>query len=161
MPRHIKTISDGSIIEYDSGSFDDWCVYLTRDGEPRYAPTDIQYFNELNDLSDIYGRNRIYDDFVRIYTPTTAVINPAILTSITEIAQSYGDHAIDIDIWFTVIYAGMVAEENKARAILKKRIKRLGMYQVLIGRASGHYAANFSRGKKWRELDAIMREAGF
>jgi hypothetical protein len=66
-----------------------------------------------------------------------------------------------IDIWFTVIYAGMVAEENKKNAKLKKRIKRLGMFQVLIEKKSAEYAANFSKGKKWKELDTIMLSAGF
>ncbi len=37
-----------------------------------------------------------------------------------------------MEIWFNVLYAGMVAEENKENAVLKKRIKRLGMHQVLI-----------------------------
>jgi len=83
------------------------------------------------------------------------------LDKITEIASSYGDDKIIMDIWFTVIYAGMVAEENKKNAILKKRVKRLGMYQVLIENQSPDFAANFSKGKKWRELDALMKKYGF
>ena len=66
-----------------------------------------------------------------------------------------------MDIWFTVIYAGMVAEENKAFAMLKKRIKRLGMHQVLVEGFDADYAAHFSRGKKWPELDSLMKQRGF
>ena len=69
--------------------------------------------------------------------------------------------AEEIDIWFTVIYGGMVAEENKEFAVLKKRIKRLGMHQILIERKDAEYAANFSKGKKWKELDELMKKRGF
>jgi hypothetical protein len=77
------------------------------------------------------------------------------------LAAKYGEDAEEIEIWLTVIYAGMIAEENKAHAVLGKRIKRLGMYQVLIEKLSPDYAANFSKGKKWRELDAVMKGKGF
>jgi hypothetical protein len=66
-----------------------------------------------------------------------------------------------IEKWFTVIYAGMVAEENKKFAVLKKRIKRLGMYQMLVENQDPKIAANFSKGKKWPELDLIMKSKGF
>ncbi|MDY0143845.1 MAG: hypothetical protein RBR97_18320 [Bacteroidales bacterium] len=55
----------------------------------------------------------------------------------------------------------MVAEENKEFAILKKRVKRLGMHQLLIEREKPDYAASYSKGKKWRELDIIMSGFGF
>ena len=55
----------------------------------------------------------------------------------------------------------MIAEENKSKAILKKRIKRLGMYQTLIQQLPAMEAAVFSKGKKWQVLDKICRELGF
>jgi hypothetical protein len=161
MARLIKKVNDGSIIEYDSGKFDDWCVYLTRNGESRYAPKDTEYFRILGNLGNRYGHQRLYNDFVKIYKTTNSRIDDRILKHITDIASEYGEHASEIDIWFTVIYAGMVAEENKKNAILKKRIKRLGMYQILIEGKAPDYAANFSRGRKWRELDSIMQKLGF
>lgn len=44
----------------------------------------------------------------------------------------------------------MVAEENKKYSVLGKRIKRLGIYQVLMDEKPlcATQAANFSRGKK-------------
>lgn len=63
--------------------------------------------------------------------------------------------------WFNVLYAGMIAEENKENTILKKRIKRLGVHQVLIDNVSPGETAVFSKGKKWKELDEIMRLKGF
>ena len=42
----------------------------------------------------------------------------------------------------------MVAEENKKHAILKKRIKRLGMHQVLIEKKSAEYRSQLQQRKK-------------
>lgn len=161
MATHIKTITDGSIIEFDSGAFDEWCVYLTRNGEKKYAPRDVQYFTDIQNYAQKYTTKKVYDDFVKIYDITNSKINKDVLDRITVISNDYGEDRIIIDIWFTVIYAGMVAEENKKNAILKKRVKRLGMYQILIENQSPSFAANFSKGKKWRELDVIMRNYGF
>jgi len=55
----------------------------------------------------------------------------------------------------------MVAEENRENAKLKKRIKRLGIHQVLIEGISPEIAANFSRDKVWIILDGIMKKKGF
>ena len=55
----------------------------------------------------------------------------------------------------------MIAEENKGNAILKKRIKRLGMHQVLLENYTPEHAANFSKGKKWKDLDKLMKQKGF
>lgn len=161
MPTLIKNVRNGNVIEFDSGKFDAWCVYLKRPNKLRYPPLDTEYFSKLKVLGSSHGSQKIYDDFVRFYTPTSKNIDNNVLNLITEIADGYGNDAEEIDIWFSVVYAGMIAEENKQFAVLKKRIKRLGMHQVLIEGLEPNYAANFSKGKKWRELDGVMREKGF
>lgn len=55
----------------------------------------------------------------------------------------------------------MVAEERREHAVLKKRIKRLGMYQILFERMSAVEAATFSTGKKVAELSPLCSERGF
>ncbi len=161
MPTLIKNIGNRNLIEFDKGSFDEWCVYLTRVGQARYAPLDIEYFSRLKTLGNLYGHAKIYNDFIRFYSPANKNIEPAILQLITQISNDYETDGEEVDVWFSIIYAGMVAEENKVNAILKKRIKRLGMHQVLIEATDADYAANFSKGKKWKELDEIMRKKGF
>lgn len=156
----IKKICN-SIIEFDNGSFDKWCVYLTRPGSQRYAPKDAEYFSRLQQLGIVHGPAKIFNDFISIYTVTGKTLDKKTLHLISAISENYGDDAEEIDIWLTIIYAGMIAEENKANAILKKRVKRLGMQQVLLEGRSAEYAANFSKGKKWQELDAIMKAKGF
>jgi len=157
----IKLVRDRNIVEFDQGSFDAWCVYLTRHDQVRYAPRDHEYFSFLSNMAATHGKEKVYDDFVKIYAPTTSKIDKNILDLITTVSDDYAEYAEEMDIWLSVMYGGMVAEENKAFAILKKRVKRLGVYQVLYqGLAPGN-AANFSKGKKWRELDAIMKPLGF
>ncbi len=157
----IKIINNRITIEFDAGSFDNWCVYLTKLGLARYAPTDIEYFTFLKKQSLSYGVAKIYNDFILFYELTTREIDESILNKITLISSDYGTAAEEMDIWFTVIYAGMIAEENKANAILKKRIKRLGMHQLLLENFKPEEAASFSRNKKWQELDAFMKRKGF
>jgi hypothetical protein len=161
MSTLIKLVRNRHRVEFDKGFFDEWCVFLARNGQNRYAPKDTEYFTILNNLGQQHGKIKLYNDFCSFYRFTNKHLNQTTLNYITEIADSYGSDAEEIDIWLTVIYAGMVAEENKTNAVLRKRIKRLGMHQVLIEELSPAYAANFSKGKKWRELDGIMKERGF
>lgn len=162
MGKLITKFKDGSFLEYDHGSFDEWCVYLTRPNIARYAPRDYQYFSRLVELNKIYGsKYSLYADFVSIYNLTTSTLEPSVFDFIKTISAKYIDHAIEVAIDFSILYMGMVAEENKAYAKLGKRIKRLGVYQILIDKLEPMEAANFSKGKKWRELDKICKMKGF
>lgn len=161
MSTLINMVRDVHRVEFDKGAIDEWCVYLQRKGANRNAPRDTEYFTRLLQLSATHGSKKIYDDFVRIYTPTNKEINPMVIDMISVIADSYKQDAEEMEIWLTVIYGGMIAEENKSGAVLKKRIKRLGMHQLLLENFSPEAAANFSRGKKFAELDPLMRSKGF
>ncbi len=160
MSRLIKVFSDGSRLEYDRGKFDAWCVYLIANNQ-RTAPRDKEYFADLQNLSQIYAPQQIYDDFIEIYNETDSTIKPEVLQQIEQLSLKYHDDALEIEQLFTILYAGMVAEENKENAILKKRIKRLGIYQVLIEGLSPCEAANFSKGKKWSNLNSECKLRGF
>jgi hypothetical protein len=159
--QHIQTFPDGSELTFDDGSFDSWCVYLKKPGQQKYAPTDVEYFTRLKQLGAVHGHEKIYSDFITFYTPTSKNTDAEVLALIRRIAASYHNDSLEMEILFVIIYAGMVAEENKQFAILKKRVKRLGMHQTLIDKISPAEAANFSKGKKWKELDEICRTKGF
>ncbi len=161
MPHKLNQFSNGGFIEFDKGSFDGWCVYVTKPGGERFAPTDVQYFSRLKKLGNKYGAQKIYDDFVVIYNRTTKKPEPDVFTLIFLLCHFYGADALEMEIWFNVLYAGMIAEENKENAILKKRIKRLGMHQVLIEGIEPEVAAGFSKGIKWPQLDRLMKVKGF
>jgi len=153
---------DGTVLEYDRGQFDDWCVYLrSADRERRRALRDVEYFTRARELSTTHGTDVFYQDFVRVYDATTGDIVAEVLYLIIELSKKYGDDALVADKTLTTLYATMVAEEMKANAVLKKRIKRLGLYQVLYEDMAVEDAAVFSRGKKVRELAPLCKERGF
>lgn len=158
----ITTLSDGTTIEQDRGSFDDYCVYITRPGKQRYAPHDDEYFSFFIVESTKYTPQKIYEDFVEIYNRTTKDIDRDVIDNlIVNISQDYINDVNEFILWFTVIYLGMIAEENKLNAVLKKRIKRLGMYQILLEGYTAQQAANYSKGKKVKELNPICKQRGF
>lgn len=157
--RLIKNLRNNRKVIFDQGKFDDWCVYVVEENEIKKAPFDVDYFTDLKALNLLYGNNKVYQDFLKIYHPTNKTVDINILNLIDEIVNTYEIvHQNIIEQWFTVIYAGMIAEENKQFAILKKRVKHLGVHQTLIQDFTPENAARFSYGKKWRELDTIMKE---
>lgn len=161
MPKLINTFSNGGKIEFDNGCFDNWCVYVTKSNGERFAPTDIQYFIRLKILGEKYGPQNIYDDYVVIFNRTNHLVNPSVFQLILSLSAFYEDDKLEMEIWLNVLYAGMIAEENKENAILRKRVKRLGMHQLLIDQMEPGEAAVFSKGKKWRELNEVMKQKGF
>ncbi|MBN1117577.1 MAG: hypothetical protein JXA77_10250 [Bacteroidales bacterium] len=151
---------DGSYVKFGKGRFDNWCVFLYTNSKGLYAPKDVEYFEYFARESKILSADKVYGHFVGIYNKTDRTISEEVIKFIHNISSSYSNSLIAAQ-WFVVIYAGMVAEENKKNAILKKRIKRLGMHQVIIENLSPSIAAAFSKGKKWNELDLECKKRNF
>ena len=161
MGQLIKQFQDGSFLEYDKGKFDNWCVYLTSPNGNRQPPRDTDYFNELKSFAEAYGNLKVYDDYVRVYGMTGTQVDENVLNSISSIADSYGQDALQMDIMLSILYMAMIAEEQKENTRLGKRIKRLGIHVLLIESRSVSDAANFMRGMGWRDIDRMCRERGF
>lgn len=161
MERKIKEFSNGTYLLFDTGYFDDWCVYLTNRNGRRYSPKDSDYFTILKEYANKYGYKRIYGDFIQIYNLTGKVAELSVLQKISMIAYTYQEDSELLDIIFSILYMGMIAEENKKGTHLGKRIKRLGIYTLLIEQKKVDYAANFMRHMGWREIDSLCRERGF
>lgn len=159
--RLIQRLADGSVLEFGQGKFDDWCVFLTRPGVPAYAPSDREYFAELRHLASRQGNHKVYDDFVQVFDRTGLELNESVLQHIAALAAAYRRDAAEAERLLAILYAGMIAEENKANAKLGKRIKRLGVYQVLIEGMPPEVAAEFSKGRPWQELDVECQRRGF
>jgi len=158
----IKRFPDGSFLEYDRGSFDDWCVYYTSPAGQRRPPRDIHYFQILKDLARKYGRDRVYADYVSIYDVTGKKVEAQVLQMIARIASRYdaGD-ALLVDKLFTILYMAMIAEERKENTRLGRRIKRLGIHCLLFEDKEADDAANFMRQMNWREIDTLCKARGF
>lgn len=161
MAQEIKRFSDGSLLEFDRGNFDDWCIFLTRPAHPRFAPKDWQYFTRLQELAAAYGKEKVYGDFVIVFGNTDKILNADLLDRISTFSHDYTQDALRADIVFTLLYAGMLAEENKAHAPLGKRIKRLGVYQVVMEGMAPREAATYSVGRPWQELAKLCESRGF
>lgn len=158
--RCLKKLADGSRVEFDRGTFDEWCVFVTRPRQPRHAPRDTDYFETLKDLHARFPR--LHADFVEVFKRTTAKCDLPLFAHISKLAAQYPDDArTEVDVLLTTLCAAMIAEENRAHAPLGKRIKRLAVHQVLVEKMPVELAANFSRGIGWRELDRLCRERGF
>ena len=160
--RLIKRISDDIEIVYDNGKFDEWCVYI-KNGRIKTAPKDIEYFTFFKKLGKEYSNKKVYFDFVKIYKLVSGNIQTKVLDIIIGIAKNDYDIEIskNVAINFIVIYAGMIAERNKKYSVLKERIKRLGMYQILMQNYEVEFAANFSKGKKAKDLLILCKKYGF
>lgn len=157
----VKQFADGSYLEYASGNFDGWCVYMVNPKRNfRQPPLDVQYFAFLQNQAEIFG-NKVYADFVSIYDATGTEVVPSVLFLIDQIAATYGDKALEFSKIYTILYMGMIAEERKAYTRLGKRIKRLGVHKLLIEKKTVAEAANFMRGMGWRQIDAMCKERGF
>lgn len=160
--KKVKEYEDGSFLEYGEGRFDNWCVYYTDDKGKKTAPKDKDYFKDLYDFSRKYGNKKMYLDYVKIYNETNSYIEEKTISHIELISRGYETMDITkIDKIFTILYMGMIAEENKENTILGKRIKRLGIHALLVENKSIEESATFMTGKKWQELDKMCLERGF
>lgn len=161
MGQIIKRFPDGSFLEYDRGGFDDWCVYLTNSFGVRHPPRDIDYFSNLKRLTNQYGVEKVYGDYVQIYNLTGKQVRKQDLDNISRLAASYGTNALQVDTIFSILYMAMIAEERKAGTRLGKRIKRLGIHKLLVENTSVYDSANFMRGMRWKEIAKLCEARGF
>ena len=161
MGQLIKRFSNGSFLEYDRGSFDDWCVFFTDASGNRKPPRDTEYFTQLQLLAEQFGTEKVYGDYVSIYDMTGKEVSNNVLDRISILSKSYGTNAIQVDTIFSILYMAMIAEERKENTRLGKRIKRLGIHKLLIENQSVIEAANFMRGMRWTEIDRLCKERGF
>lgn len=151
----IKRFPNGEALEYDTGTFDSWCVYLA------HPVKDVEYFSELKQYADIYGNDRVYDDFVSVYEITDKQPKESALERISQIASSYGKDSLHMDILFSTLYMTMISEEQKQYTKLGKRIKRLGVHALLKENKTASEAAEFMKGMKWIDIDKLCNERGF
>jgi hypothetical protein len=158
--RLVSILNNEAKVVFDTGRFDEWCVYFV-DKKTRYAPKDIDYLTGLKILSLKYQTEKLYSAFSVVYNHTYSVIDEKLIEIIKNISSTFlPEDQFEIEKWFTIIYAGMIAENNKHKTRLGKRIKHLAIHQLLIQNYTPEEAANFSRGKNWQELDLIMHEIG-
>lgn len=146
-------------IYFDKGNFDEYCVYINDVcKQKRYAPKDKDYFEWIRILSVQYGCHQVWSDFCAIYDIVdNNETQEQVLNLIYDIDMHYNSDTI---IWWLIFYMTMLAECKKAHTILKKRIKKLGVYNIFFDKYDIDYIIKYMRGMKWQELDALMVERG-
>ena len=166
----VKSFPGGTSIGFTEDRDGRWCVQervflWTR------RPTSGSCLVRLSELAQRYGRDKVMADFVTVYGAVGAkpargdlLPNDAVLELITRLSSAYtaapGD-SVRADRLFTTLYLTMIAEENKSKAVLGKRIKRLGVHLVLMEGRTPEEAAAFPTGKKAAELNVLCRSYGF
>ena len=145
-------------VYFEKGKFDDYCVYINDNNHFKYAPKDDEYFQWILDLANKYGTSLVWTDFSKLYDIVDENLNEEkAMLLIKEIDSHYNE---DTFLWWIIFYMTMVAECKKEFAILKKRIKRLGVYNVLFDECDINDVTSYMKNKSWRYLDKIMRERG-
>lgn len=152
------TFGTRASIGFTQGKFDGWCVEVTSPGIPQY-PTDEWYFTKLVEYARVLGAERVYKDFVTMYDMTTKDFDTHTVRAVVDMVSD--EYPSDARLVFLILYYGMVAEENKANTKLGKRIKRLGVHELLVYGDPPHIAAHSTRGNIWQAIQDKCREAGF
>ena len=135
---------------------------LHQNSQWQACTTRYRVFSIFVNLGAEFTNSRVYYDFVSIYDRVAEEVEEDTLQYIAKIAKTYPSPTDrDVFLYFVVIYAGMIAERNKRNTILKHRIKRLAMHQILVDGMSVSEAANFSKRKRAGWLDRICKGKGF
>ena len=137
--RIVKTFSDGTSLGWDRGKLDSWCVYYNDIDGSSSPPLDTDYFTDLLNLADKYGHDKVYKDFVSMYDVINSP-NPdeCCIEIIDSLVSSYHpEDQLNVDKLFTILWMAMVSEwnyrfPNGRPSVLKHRIKRLGVYTMLV-----------------------------
>lgn len=104
MGQRIREFRDGSFLEYDRGSFDDWCVYLTESSGSRKPPRDVDYFSQIQDLADKFGAQTVYDDYVTVYDMTGKNVDDSVFDTITDVSSKYGTDSLEVEKILSILY---------------------------------------------------------
>ena len=161
--KSLCVFSDGSSLYFGRGKFDNWCVFFSPAKiHIDRIPLDREYFSDIKQLGEKYGNERVYKDFVSLYDKTNYFIEQSVLNSISEIAGRYDkEDLLRVEKLFSILYLTMIAEENKEHAPLGKRIKRLGVYRVLMENCDADKAADEDKKRYWLDIASDCDRKGF
>ena len=154
--------SDGSVMFFGRGNFDSFCAYYKENSKAKQrALRDVEYFGTAQLLADKTSPEKFYDDFCRVYDATGKKVDRRVISMISDISKDYGDYSDIAEQTFGILYMGMLAEENKQNTKLGKKIKRLGIHNVIMENVSVQNAANFMKGMRAYEINKLCAERGF
>lgn len=142
---------------FGEGNIDEWCVYCVKPNCRTWFAYDHEYLSWIRKMGKFHGDDKVYDSFVRIFDNVSYDYDMIDgYRVICDVAKDY-HHTDHFWAWF---WMTMVAEERKENAILGKRIKRLGVYNVLFDKYKMSYITTYMVGMRYYDLEELMIERG-
>lgn len=165
-PRYIYMFTDGSLIQFNRGSFDDYRVTYfpnSQDKNSGYSPKDEDYFSDLLELKTVVGHDIIWNDFMMLsdivrdngirnsgspdYSkPTLKHVRYQLNEMVTKYPDELQEETFKL---FMTLWAVMISEwyhtYGGRPSILKHTPKIIGVYQVLNNIYSPKDASEFSK----------------
>lgn len=156
----ITAFDDSTYLCFTRGAFDSWRVtFLDAEGKQNYSPKDTAFFDYFLSLTE-YGSTK--KDIFNIIKKMSKKISKNMDIIFDPLRKDIYKYAKELNIpeneqlrfekAMMSILAAMLSEEQKAFTKLGKKLKLLGLHQVLIGNMEPKTAANWSRGKSWRDI---------
>jgi hypothetical protein len=156
----ITAFDDSTYLCFTRGAFDSWRVtFLNSEGKQTYSPKDTAFFDYFLSLTE-YGNTR--REIFNIIKRMSKKISKGMEVDFDHLKKDIYKYAEELHIpeeeqlkfekAMMSVLAAMLSEEQKAFTKLGKKLKLLGLHQVLIGKMEPKVAANWSRGKPWQEI---------
>lgn len=167
--RNIYTFTDGSLVQFNRGSFDDYRVTYFPNNQNMnlgYSPKDEDYFSDLLELRTVVGHDIIWGDFMMLsdivrdngvrnsgspdYSkPTMDDVRYRLNEMVTKYPDELQEETFKL---FMTLWAVMISEwyhtYGGRPSILKHTPKVIGVYQVLNNIYSPKDASEFSKNDK-------------
>jgi len=147
----LMSFRDGTRLVYEDGQFDGYKVSFYNSHRRIGSPTDIETFEKLLRVGDMQSTMSVIKNIAGQISKYTVFDEVAIHTVNDTLAEQK---------LFSSIAAMMIAEERKEGSKLGKYVKLLGCYQVLIEGMEPYLAANWSKGRNWREIKRRIEQCG-
>lgn len=135
------------------------------------APEDVDYLQDIRELAEKYGKERVWDSFLELYESIPQERGVSISKEMTEISSRISDEypgEPKAHLMFDCLLCAMIAENNRLRKYgstfdtkLGKKVKALGVYQAIFEEElSIRQVADYSKGKKWRWIEQECLKRG-
>lgn len=168
-PRNIYFFTDGSLIQFNRGSFDDYRVTYFPNNQNMnlgYSPKDEDYFSDLLELRTVVGHDIIWGDFMMLSdivrdngirnsgSPDYSELTMRnVHCKLNEMVTKYPDELQEETFkLFMTLFAVMISEwyhtYGGRPSILKHTPKVIGVYQVLNDIYCPKDASEFSKNDK-------------
>jgi len=147
------------------GTKDAWYVWYESPHLTRITK-DFEMLTLLKKLDDMYNQH-IYDDVKQIFDAIPAkgsgdtLPEEDVHASIIQMATNYGKNEKLVVVLLAYVYWAMIAEENKENTRLGKRVKMLGIHNVLKDGMSPKDAAKCTFGKSNGYIVNECKKRGF